>query len=147
MRYFFDTSALLPTFLEDHEHHEASLRAFLIADKDHSCCAAHTLAEIYTVATRLPGKHRLSGEQALLFLEEIIERLSIITLTGEEYFQVMKKAASSGIPGGIIYDALLLRCALKSAAETICTWNVKHFQQSALNHQARQDSRTISWQD
>ena len=28
MKFFFDTSVLLPCFLEEHEHHEASLSAF-----------------------------------------------------------------------------------------------------------------------
>lgn len=80
MRWFFDTSVLIPTFLEDHEHHEASLDAFLKSDRRSSCCAAHSLAEVYSALTRLPGQHRLSGEQVLLFLENIRERLTLVTL-------------------------------------------------------------------
>ena len=56
MKFFFDTSVLLPCFLEDHEHHEASLRAFLEADKKEGCCGAHSLAELYATATRLTRK-------------------------------------------------------------------------------------------
>lgn len=33
MRAFFDTSALIPVFIEDHEHHERSLNAFVDTEK------------------------------------------------------------------------------------------------------------------
>ena len=129
MKFFFDTSVLLPCFLEDHEHHEASLSVFLKADQEQGCCGAHSLAELYATATRLPGKHRLSGEQVLLFLGNIRERLTIVTLTADEYYGALDEAAAIGVVGGTVYDALLARCALKAEAEHIYTWNVKHFQQ------------------
>jgi predicted nucleic acid-binding protein len=129
VKFFFDTSVLLPTFLEDHEHHEASLKVFLKTDKRNGCCAAHSLAELYATATRLPGKHRLSGEQALLFLQDAYERLTMIALSAEEYYLALKSAAAIGIVGGTVYDALLARCALKAGATTIYTWNIRHFQQ------------------
>ena len=129
MKSFFDTSVLIPVFFEDHEHHEASLEVFLKADKDRAWCGAHSLAEFYATATRLPGKHRLSGEQVLLFLENVRERLGIVALDEEEYYATVEQAAASGIVGAAVYDALLVRCALKVEADTIYTWNVKRFQQ------------------
>jgi predicted nucleic acid-binding protein len=129
MRNFFDTSVLLPAFLEDHEHHDASLKAFLKADKKSGCFGAHSLAELYATATRLPGRHRLSGEQVLLFLENVVERLTMVALTGEEYYHAIKTAAANGIVGGTIYDALLAQCAIKAEAEVVYTWNAKHFRQ------------------
>ena len=127
VKWFFDTSVLIPIFLEDHEHHEPSLAVFLTADKERACCAAHSLAELYSALTRLPGKHRLSGEQVLLFLEAIEERLTVIALEGEEYFSAIRRAAEAGIVGGMLYDALIAECALKSKAEKIYTWNLEHF--------------------
>lgn len=129
MKFFFDTSVLLPCFFEEHMHHEASLRAFLEADKKEGCCGAHSLAEFYATATRLPGSLRLSGEQVMLFLENILERLTVITLTADEYYDTLKEAALAGVVGGATYDALLRRCAMKAEAEKIYTWNLKHFQQ------------------
>lgn len=129
MKIFFDTSVLLPVFLEDHEHHEASLKALLKAGKNSGYCGAHSLAEIYAASTRLPGKHRLSGEQALLFLEDLTERLTMVALTAHEYYRAIQVAAAGGIVGGTIYDALLAHCALKAEADILYTWNVRHFQQ------------------
>jgi predicted nucleic acid-binding protein len=133
VKFFFDTSVLFPCFFEDHEHHEASLRAFLKADKKQGCCGAHSLAEFYATATRFPGKHRLSGEQVLLFLGDVRERLTIVTLTADEYFDVLNEGAATGVVGGTIYDALLGHCAMKAEAESIYTWNLKHFRQFSPN--------------
>lgn len=129
MRSFFDTSVLIPVFLEDHEHHERSLKAFIGAGRKQDYCAAHSLAEVYATMTRLPGRHRLSGEQVLLFLGNIREHLALIALTGEEYHATIKEVAEAGVVGGTIYDALIARCALKAKVEAIYTWNIRHFQQ------------------
>jgi predicted nucleic acid-binding protein len=127
VKSFFDTSVLIATFLEDHEHHEPSLKAFLRAERKRGFCAAHSLAEVFAVLTRLPGRHRLSGEQALLFLGDVVERLTVVSLTSEEYFRAIRDAAARGVVGGMVHDALLLRCAEKAGAEVVYTWNVRHF--------------------
>jgi predicted nucleic acid-binding protein len=74
----------------------------------------------------MPGKHRISGEQAMLFIGSIRERLSIITLDGDEYADALEASAALGIVGGGIYDAMLAHCAIKAQAEAIYTWNVRH---------------------
>jgi len=132
MKAFFDTSVLVPTFLGDHEHHEVSLDAFLRFGKREACCAAHSLAEVYATVTRMPGKYRVSCEQAILFLAEIRQRLTLVALEEEEYYAAIERASALGVMGGAVYDALLARCALKARAETLYTWNVKHFHQLGL---------------
>lgn len=130
MKFFFDTSVLVPVFVEEHPHHEASLAVFLRSDKKRGSCAAHSLAEVYATLTRLPGKHRASASEAMLFLENMQERLVLISLDAEEYWRAVMHSAESAIVGGMIYDALLAHCALKARAETIFTWNVEHFRRA-----------------
>jgi predicted nucleic acid-binding protein len=127
VKFFFDTSVLVPVFVEEHPHHEASLAVFLRSDKKRGSCAAHSLSEVYATLTRLPGKHRASASEAMLFLENMEERLVLISLDAEEYWRAVMHSAESGIVGGKIYDALLAHCARKARAETIFTWNVEHF--------------------
>ena len=127
MKGFFDTSALVPVFYGDHIHHTASLNRFIQFDKSSGCCGAHSLAEVYSTLTRMPGKHRISAEQAMLFIGSIRERLTIVALTGEEYADALQASSALGIVGGGIYDALLAHCALKARAKTIYTWNTRHY--------------------
>ena len=129
MKGFFDTSVLVPVFYGDHVHHQASLALFIQFDKSTGCCGAHSLVEVYSTLIRMPGKHRISGEQAILFIGSIRERLSVIQLSGDEYADALQASAARGIVGGGIYDAMLAHCALKAEAETIYSWNARHYAQ------------------
>jgi predicted nucleic acid-binding protein len=127
MKGFFDTSVLVPVFYGDHVHHRASLELFIQFDNSTGCCGAHSLAEVYATLTRTPGKHRIGGEQAMLFVGSIRERLAIVALASDEYADALEAAAALGIVGGGIYDAMLAHCALKAKAEAIYTWNTRRY--------------------
>jgi len=127
LKAFLDTSVLVATFYGDHEHHDESIGLFVRLEKSDGCCAAHSLAEVYSVLTGMPGKHRVSGDEALLFLGNVRERLTLVALNEEEYAASVDGAATKGVTGGAIYDVLLGECALKSGAKAIYTWNVKDF--------------------
>ncbi len=127
MKAFLDTSVLVASFYGDHEHHEASIHLFLRFRKDQVCCAAHSLSEVYSTLTGMPGAHRVSGDEALLFLENVRERMTTVALSDQEYFDAIASAAANGVSGGGIYDALLGHCALKAKAERLYTWNASHF--------------------
>lgn len=75
----------------------------------------------------MPGRDRISSDQAMLFLGHLRQRLTIVALTETEYFQAIEDNAALGIVGGTIYDALLARCAIKVRAETLYTWNLRHY--------------------
>lgn len=127
MKAFFDTSVLVPVFYGDHVHHRASLDRFIQFDKSTGCCGAHGLAEVFSTLTRMPGKHRISGEQAMLFIRSIRERLSVVALNANEYGDALESSAALGIVGGSTYDAMLAHCAIKAEAKTIYTWNGRHY--------------------
>lgn len=127
MKAFLDTSVMVAAFYAGQERHESSLELFLNQDRKSGSTAAHCLAEVYSTLTGMPGRFRASGDEALLFLGNIRERLTIVTLDPEEYFRTVESAASFGVIGGGIYDAILGQCALKAKAQSIYTWNVKHF--------------------
>jgi len=126
VKVFFDTSVLIAASLLQHEHHGPSAAAYLKADKKNASCATHTLAEVFASLTRM-GAQRMGGDQALVFLAQIRERLTIITLDEEDYYSAIAFAAAEGIAGGTIYDTLLAKCALKANAKIIYTWDVDHF--------------------
>ncbi len=127
MKAFLDTSVLVATFYSDHEHHSASINLFLRFRKKEVCCGAHSLAEVYATLTGMPGRRRASGDEAMLFLGDVRERLTVVALNEKEYFEMVEASASASLAGGAVYDAILGQCALKAKAEAIYTWNAKDF--------------------
>lgn len=131
MNRFFDTSVLVATFWGDHPHHDASLRAFASATKSTNACAAHSLAEIYAVLTRLPVRPSITPADVLLFIEEIQSRLSVVTLDETAYVETLRHSADRHVTGGQLYDALILKAAERAKAKTILTWNIGQFRRMA----------------
>lgn len=127
MKEFFDTSVLVAAFWGSHPDHLASLDLFASAAKNQSACGIHTVAEVYSAMTSLPVTPAVGPEQALLFVEDLRNRLTLVQLDQEDYYSTIRAAALRGLTGGRIYDALLLRCAAKCGARTIYTWNLRHF--------------------
>jgi len=70
----------------------------------------------------------IAPAQAMLFLQEVRHRLTLVRLDEMEYYAAIEQLAGLRLAGGRVYDALLLRCAEKAKADTIYTWNLKHFQ-------------------
>ena len=137
MKGFVDTSVLVATFYGDHEHHAASIALFVRLDKQTGCTAAHCLAEVYAVLTGMPGKDRVTPDEALLFLADVRARLAVVSLTEAEYMTAITSAAQYGVTSGGLYDALLARCAVKAKVDVLYTWNVKHFTRLGADLAAR----------
>lgn len=131
MKAFLDTSVLVAVFYGDHEHHAASLDLFLRHGRKGGACGAHSLAEVYASLTGMPGKNRVGGDEALLYIGSIREHLSVVSLTIEEYQRALEEAARERVAGGSVYDLVLAHCALKADAAGLYTWNTRHFQRFA----------------
>jgi predicted nucleic acid-binding protein len=126
LRQFFDSSVLIPVFYADHSHHAASAAVFLTARKEDSFCALRTFGEVYAVLTGMPLRPRISGKDGVAILNQIRQRLTLVSLTEDEYFSALEKVSAS-IIGGAAYDALIARCAVKAGAEVLLTWNLRDF--------------------
>jgi predicted nucleic acid-binding protein len=131
VKAFFDTSVLVAAVREADSRHEVSRRLLMRFAPQEASCAAHTLAELYASLTGMRPPHRVRPEQAALVLDHFRTTLDCIALTADEVFQAVQRTAALKLPGGIIYDALLLACARKIQAGRIYTWNVRHFQMVA----------------
>lgn len=137
MTIFLDTSVLVPVFLADHPHHAACMELFSKCEPLTACCAAHSVAELYSTLTRIPAPHRASPEQAIQCVEKVAAQLRLVALDGAATLAALRHAASQRIAGGTIYDLLIATCALRSEADRIYTWNTRHFQQFGPNVTSR----------
>ena len=75
----------------------------------------------------MPLRPRISGPEGVSIVKQICERLTLITLSEQEYVSALEQASSGTIVGAAAYDALIAHCALKAGAETLLTWNVRDF--------------------
>ena len=126
MKQFFDSSILIPVFYADHPRHAVCTALFLAATKEDSFCALRSLGEVYATLTGLPVRPRITGKEGVEVLKQIRQRLSLVSLTQDEYFSALEFVASD-IVGGAAYDALIARCAVKAGADVLLTWNLKDF--------------------
>lgn len=134
MKIFLDTSVLVAAVIQQHESHARSFRILerVQNKKDEGFVSGHSLAEMYAVLTRAPQPFRHSPEQALLSIEEnVVMYFNVSVLSAGEYAALVKEAALAGVQGGTVYDAMILKCAIKSGADSIYTLNVRHFQNVA----------------
>ena len=89
--------------------------------------AAHTLAEVYAVLTRLPARHRLRSADAIAVIEANWADTEVVHLTGKETWGALREAHRLAKIGGQMYDVLIAVSALKAQAATIVTWNGRHY--------------------
>jgi predicted nucleic acid-binding protein len=134
MRAFFDTTVLVASVVREHPHHARALPAIeaVLGRKNTGCVAAHGLAEMYAVLTRLPVKPRIGPDVALrLVVDNVVAHLDVVALTAREYARLVTTLASRNVVGGATYDALHLACAAKAKADRIYTFNVTDFRRLA----------------
>jgi predicted nucleic acid-binding protein len=124
---FVDTNVVVAAVTPSDPRHEACLDVLAAADRRGGCCAAHSLAEIFSVLSGRPGQVRLPPLDAAQVANQVKTRYSVVSLTPPEYLAAIQLAAERGQSGGIVYDALLMACARKAKASRIYTLNARHF--------------------
>ena len=130
MKILFDSSVLIAAFVESHPKHKPAL-SFLTKAKNKEFelfVSAHTILEVYSVLTSAPFKPRITAVIAKQLIENNIRSFAkIVYLSGKDYFVILEKMSSSGLIGGIVYDAIIVECALNSKVDEILTLNPKDF--------------------
>jgi|SRR5271165_5099054 len=137
MILFFDTTVLVASSSEAHPHYAQAAPAVarVVAGKDKGYIGQHSIAEMYAALTRMPVLPRIHPlEAARIIRENVLAHFQTVPVAQADYEAAMTMVASQGWPGAKIYDALLLRCAEKTPAQRIYTFNLKDFKQMAPDH-------------
>jgi len=130
MVVFFDTSVLVASSSASHPHfvQASAVVTRVVHGKDRGFVSQHSIAEVYSALTLMPSIPRIHPlEAARMIRDNILENFETVGLNNEDYLQALKIVSESGWPGAKIYDALLLCCAAKSAAQRIYTFNLRDF--------------------
>jgi predicted nucleic acid-binding protein len=130
VKFFFDTSVLVAAAVAHHPHHSAGLAAYrqVMSGRHSGAVSAHGLAETFSTLTRLPLSPAIHPSEAYLFINEtVLPHCEIVSLDAKDYLAMLESAARSALRGGVLYDALQLRCAEKASCDRIYTFNHAHF--------------------
>jgi predicted nucleic acid-binding protein len=130
MRLFFDTTVLVAASSRDHPHHLQALPALrrVVARQDRGFISAHSIAEVYAALTRLPVEPRIHPvEAARIVTDNLLPHFEVVPLDKADYLEAMDVVKDGGWTGAKIYDALLLRCAVKSNVDRVYTFNLADF--------------------
>jgi predicted nucleic acid-binding protein len=129
MKVLFDTSVLVAAFEVSHPRHDVCLPWLQRAQekKINGYVSTHTLAELYSVLTRLPVKPPISPALAQRLLDENLYAFVAIPLAADDYQQAIARMVKLNLPGGGIFDALIAQAALKAEVDLLLTLNPNHF--------------------
>ncbi|MCI0681345.1 MAG: PIN domain-containing protein [Gemmataceae bacterium] len=130
MRVLLDSSTLIASLLPDHVHHsvahawlsQAKARAFQLV------VSGHSIAEVYSVLTRMPRTPRISPAVAWQLLSDNVTGFAeIVTLTGADYVALVNDLSMRGIVGGPVYDAIIAKAAELGQVDKLVTLNEADF--------------------
>ncbi|MBA4181198.1 MAG: VapC toxin family PIN domain ribonuclease [Anaerolinea sp.] len=125
-----DTSVLVPALQRWHQNH-VSARTELrrrLDDGEHMLLAGHSLMECYSVLTRLPPPLRLAPRVVTELIQvSYVAKGAVVTLSADQYADLLAELAASGIAGGRTYDAVIAATARAAGADVILTFNVRDF--------------------
>lgn len=88
----------------------------------------HSILETYAVLTRLPGELRLTGLEAKQLLESTIQlNMRVADFSASSIWDCIESLVNHSALGGHSYDAFIAEILSKSGAESIATFNSRHF--------------------
>ncbi|MCU0538252.1 MAG: PIN domain-containing protein [Hydrococcus sp. Prado102] len=129
MKVLFDTSVLVAAFEVSHPRHIVCLPWLQQVQEEEvdGYISTHTLAELYSVLTRLPIRPPISPVLAQRLLDENLQLFAAIPLAADDYQQAIARMVRLNLPGGGIFDALIAQAALKAEVDLLLTLNPSHF--------------------
>jgi predicted nucleic acid-binding protein len=129
MKVLYDTSLLISALLVEHANHSLALVNLELARSGEVAgyISTHSLAELYSVMTRLPQPLRVSPDEAEAAITDLLNYLEPVPLVAEDYQQVIHVMAALRLTGGGIFDAVIAQAALKANVDQILTFNPKDF--------------------
>jgi predicted nucleic acid-binding protein len=129
MNVLFDTSVLVAALIEEHPSHSQSLSWLqrVRSLEIEAFVSTHTIAELYSVLTRIPRQPRINPGLAQRLIVENLSDFHQVVLTAEDYQATVSRMVSLNLPGGGIYDGLIAQTALKADVDVLLTLNPNDF--------------------
>ena len=105
MKAHLDTSVLVSAFYPKFPQFPSSIEVLRSLGRKRTFASLHSLAEVHSSLTRMPGENRVRPPNAIRFITSLKEKLTLITLTDVEFWRVLETAADLSLASGTVYDA------------------------------------------
>ena len=131
--FALDTSCMVAAVCAWHEHHRPAAAEIerRLTHGERMAIPAPALVEAFAVLTRLPAPHRLATGDAWALLEanfvKPTQTARMATLSADTYAHLLRDLARQSVAGGRVYDAVIGACAREAKAQTLLTFNRRHF--------------------
>jgi len=133
MRYFVDTSVLVAGCVRRHPHFPRAwpLMQSVVGGTE-GVISCHSLAETFSALTSLPLAPRiLPAEAEMIIGANIRPHFRAHAVTDGMYERAIQACVRYSLPGGKVYDALLIECARAAVCDRLYTFNVADFRRLA----------------
>ncbi|MGB3789623.1 MAG: PIN domain-containing protein [Phormidesmis sp.] len=129
MKVLYDTSVLVPAIISGHPNHSLTFPCLAMAkQKDvQGYLSTHSLAELYSVLTRLPNPLKVSPDEARAIVMDLLGYLVPVSVSADGYKTLIENAASLQLVGGVIFDAIIAQAALVAGVDRLATLNARDF--------------------
>ena len=99
MKVLFDTSVLVPALIVNHPKHSVCFSRLKAAESKQiqGFISTHSLAETYSVITRLPIQPRITPEQAQSIIVDVLQYFEVIPLFSNDYQIAIAQMATLNI--------------------------------------------------
>ena len=131
MKILFDSSTLIAASVQNHPKHESAFSWLKKAKNSEveGYVSAHTLLEVYSVLTRTPFQPKIIPAHARRLIDtNVTSLMNVISLEMKGYNEILDLLANHQLKGGIVYDALILKCSMDKEIPYIVTANRKDFE-------------------
>ena len=146
MRIGVDSSVLVAALHANHPIHAVATGWMISAMRKHELVVgSHSVLECYAVLTRLPGKWRISSEEALQLLRETVAaNMTIADTPLKTAWDFLDSISVKNVTGGQAYDAWVIHALNSAKADRIATFNPAHFTSIAGKLEVFDPSTSVS---
>jgi predicted nucleic acid-binding protein len=130
VKILFDTNVLTAAFVPQHPNHGVCRPWFQRAKLGElqGYVSLHTVAELYSVLTKLPLAEKITPIAAQGIILPSLEGFVKVRLDLADYVAAIEVVTQYGLVSGAVFDALIAQAGLKVGVDRILTFNVRDFE-------------------
>lgn len=121
-----DSNVIVAVLVDEHVHNRWSVDFITAVPAEDVIIAAHSIAESFVTLTRQRTGLAMPPIEVGDVLDDIATRFAVVALTAAQTLDAVRRFSAIGT-GARLYDYLIGATGVRYGADTIVTWNTRHF--------------------